>query len=192
MDSRLINLEEEKEIETGATTSRQGSIGKEKTGMDDEPSEKEDGSIRNETSAESEDDEGEYPDVVRMLFIVIALVLSVFLACLLPSTQSGRTDELQVALDGTIVATAIPKITDEFHGLDLVGWYGSAYFLTLGSFQSTWGKAYKYFPLKITFLCSVFVFELGSLICGTSIMSFPEYPSQILIHLQELHQTLHL
>jgi len=66
----------------------------------------------------------------------------------------------------TIVATAIPKITDEFHGLDQIAWYGSAFFLTLASFQSTWGKAYKYFPLKITFLTSIFMFELGSLICG--------------------------
>jgi len=68
----------------------------------------------------------------------------------------------------TIVATAIPKITDEFQGLDLVGWYGSAFFLTVASFQSTWGKAYKYFPLKITFLISIFIFELGSLICGAA------------------------
>jgi MFS family permease len=66
----------------------------------------------------------------------------------------------------TIVATAIPKITDEFQKLDAIGWYGSAFFLTVASFQSTWGKAYKYFPLKTTFLLAVFVFELGSLICG--------------------------
>ncbi len=68
----------------------------------------------------------------------------------------------------TIVATAIPKITDQFHGLDLVGWYGAAFFLTVGAFQSTWGKAYKYFPLKTSFLLAIFVFELGSLICGKS------------------------
>jgi len=68
----------------------------------------------------------------------------------------------------TIVATAIPKITDEFHGLDLVGWYGAAFFLTVGAFQSTWGKGYKYFPLKATFLVSIFIFELGSLICGVA------------------------
>ena len=68
----------------------------------------------------------------------------------------------------TIVATAIPKITDQFHGLDLVGWYGAAFFLTVGAFQSTWGKAYKYFPLKTTFLISIFIFELGSLICGVA------------------------
>lgn len=66
----------------------------------------------------------------------------------------------------TIVTTAIPRITDEFHSLDQVGWYGSAFFLTLASFQSTWGKLYKYFALKPVFLASVFVFEVGSLMCG--------------------------
>jgi len=52
--------------------------------------------------------------------------------------------------------------------LDLVGWYGAAFFLTVGAFQSTWGKAYKYFPLKATFLIAIFIFELGSLICGVA------------------------
>jgi MFS transporter, DHA2 family, glioxin efflux transporter len=66
------------------------------------------------------------------------------------------------------VATAIPKITDEFHGLDKVSWYGSAFFMTNGGFQSLWGKAYKYFALKTTFIISIFVFMLGSLICGVA------------------------
>jgi len=35
-----------------------------------------------------------------------------------------------VALDGTIIATAIPRITDQFHALQQVGWYGSSYLLT--------------------------------------------------------------
>lgn len=30
-----------------------------------------------------------------------------------------------VALDNTIISTAIPAITDEFHALQDVGWYGS-------------------------------------------------------------------
>ncbi len=66
----------------------------------------------------------------------------------------------------TIVATAIPRITDEFHSLDEVGWYGSAFFVTLASFQSTWGKLYKYFPLKTVFIAAAAAFELGSLACG--------------------------
>lgn len=40
--------------------------------------------------------------------------------------------------------------------------------MTLGGFQSAWGKAYKYFPLKISFLLAIFIFELGSLICGVA------------------------
>lgn len=47
-----------------------------------------------------------------------------------------------------------------------IGWYASAFFITLGVFQSPWGKAYKHFHLKFTFLTAVFLFELGSLICG--------------------------
>ncbi|KAL8823438.1 MAG: hypothetical protein Q9191_005855 [Dirinaria sp. TL-2023a] len=94
----------------------------------------------------------DYPRAFKLAMIVVALVLSIFL----------------VALDMTIVATAIPRITDEFHSLDQVGWYGSAFFLTVGAFQSTWGKAYKYFPLKITFLVSIGIFELGSLLCGVA------------------------
>ena len=94
----------------------------------------------------------EYPTGARLVCIVIALVLAIFL----------------VSLDLTIVATAIPKITDEFHGLADVSWYSSAFFMTIGGFQSAWGKVYKYFPLKISFLISIFIFELGSLICGVA------------------------
>lgn len=47
-----------------------------------------------------------------------------------------------------------------------MGWYGSAFFLTVASSQSTWGKAYTYFDLKKVFLLSIGVFEIGSLVCG--------------------------
>ena len=40
--------------------------------------------------------------------------------------------------------------------------------MTNGGFQSSWGKAYKYFDLKYTFLASIFVFELGSLVCAVA------------------------
>lgn len=95
---------------------------------------------------------GEYPAGARLVSIVVALALCVFL----------------VSLDLTIVATAIPKITDDFGGLEDVSWYSAAFFMTIGGFQSAWGKVYKYFPLKISFLISIFIFELGSLICGVA------------------------
>jgi MFS family permease len=71
-------------------------------------------------------------------------------------------------LDTTIIATAIPYITDEFHTIQDVAWYVSATFLTFAAFQSTWGKALKYFSIKQTFLLALFVFELGNLICGVA------------------------
>ncbi len=101
---------------------------------------------------EPEPDLSDYPAGARLVAIVIALVLVIFL----------------VSLDMTIVATALPKITDEFGGLQDVSWYSTAFFMTAGGFQSAWGKAYKFFPLKIAFLAAVGVFELGSLICGVA------------------------
>ncbi|KAI4242031.1 MAG: hypothetical protein L6R40_004258 [Gallowayella cf. fulva] len=94
----------------------------------------------------------EYLQGWRLAIVMLALLLSMFL----------------VALDMTIVATAIPRITDEFHSLDQVGWYASAFLMTLASFQSSWGKAYKYLPLKWSFLASVLIFELGSLACAVA------------------------
>lgn len=76
-----------------------------------------------------------YPSGLKMFSILLGVVLTMFL----------------VALDMTIVATAIPRITDEFKSLDDIGWYGSAFFLTVAAFQATWGKGYKYFPLKVCY-----------------------------------------
>lgn len=53
-----------------------------------------------------------------------------------------------VALDRTIVATAIPTITDEFHSLGDIGWYGSAYMLTTSAAQLVFGRLYKYYSMK--------------------------------------------
>ncbi|KAF2221582.1 DNA repair protein RAD50, partial [Elsinoe ampelina] len=93
-----------------------------------------------------------YATGARLVGIVLALVLSIFL----------------VALDMTIVATAIPKITDEFQSLEDVGWYGSAFFLLVASSTNMFGKAYKFFPLKIVFLTSIAIFEIGSLLCAVA------------------------
>ncbi|KAL9101619.1 MAG: hypothetical protein Q9163_003138 [Psora crenata] len=69
----------------------------------------------------------EYPSGLRLVFIVLALVLGIFL----------------VSFDLVILATAIPKITSGFHGLDEVSWYTAAFFMMIGGFQSAWEKPYK-------------------------------------------------
>ena len=73
-----------------------------------------------------------------------------------------------MALDNTIIATAIPKITDQFKSIDDVAWYGSAYLLTTCSFQLFFGRLYTFFSIKWTFLAAVGIFELGSLVCGAA------------------------
>ncbi|KAL3423692.1 major facilitator superfamily transporter [Phlyctema vagabunda] len=94
----------------------------------------------------------EYPTGVKLGLISLSLCLSVFL----------------MALDNTIIATAIPKITDQFHSLPDVGWYGSAYLLTTASFQLLFGKFYTYFSIKWVYLIAIAIFEFGSLICGVA------------------------
>ena len=53
-----------------------------------------------------------------------------------------------VALDRTIVATAVPRISDEFHSLGDIGWYASAYMLTTSASQLLFGRIYKFYSTK--------------------------------------------
>ncbi|USP77299.1 efflux pump protein [Curvularia clavata] len=69
-------------------------------------------------------------------------------------------------LDTSIIGTAIPYITSDFHSLADVGWYIGAYTLGAATLQPLSGKLYTLFPTKLVFLSFVFVFEVGSLICG--------------------------
>ncbi|KAI4619451.1 MFS sugar transporter [Alternaria ethzedia] len=99
-----------------------------------------------------DDDNFEYPTKWRLTAITVALCLSVF--CM--------------ALDNTIIATAIPRITDQFKALNDVGWYGSSYLLTTCATQLIYGKFYTYYSIKWVYLIALFIFELGSLICGVA------------------------
>ncbi|KAI0391138.1 MFS general substrate transporter [Xylariaceae sp. FL0594] len=98
------------------------------------------------------EDGSEYPSGMKLALITAALCLSVFL----------------VSLDNSIIATAIPAIITEFHSLPDVGWYGSAYLLTTAALQLLFGKFYTYFSIKWVFLTAIFIFEVGSLICGVA------------------------
>ncbi|PYI15891.1 MFS general substrate transporter [Aspergillus japonicus CBS 114.51] len=69
-------------------------------------------------------------------------------------------------LDMSIISTAIPRITSDFHSLDDVGWYGSSYQLASAALQPLAGKLYANFNSKWTFFTFFTVFELGSLLCG--------------------------
>jgi EmrB/QacA subfamily drug resistance transporter len=75
---------------------------------------------------------------------------------------------LIVVKDRTIIVTAIPRITDDFHSLGDIGWYGSAYLITGSSFILTFGKVYTFYSPKWVFLFAITVFEIGSAICGAA------------------------
>lgn len=67
-----------------------------------------------------------------------------------------------------IIATAIPKITDEFHSIQDIGWYASAYMLTGSSFVLLFGKIGNFYSPKWVLLSSITLFEIGSAICGAA------------------------
>ena len=48
---------------------------------------------------------------------------------------------LLAALDQTIVATALPTITGDLHGLDHIGWVVTAYLLAVAVVMPVYGKA---------------------------------------------------
>lgn len=75
---------------------------------------------------------------------------------------------LLTALEIGIIATAIPAITDQFHALDDVGWYGSAPFLVVAVSSAPWGKAFKYLNVKSVYLASIAFFLLGSIVGGVA------------------------
>ncbi|KAK8023200.1 HC-toxin efflux carrier TOXA [Apiospora marii] len=75
---------------------------------------------------------------------------------------------LLTALEIGIIATAIPAITDQFHALDDVGWYGSATFLVVAVSSAPWGKAFKYLDVKSVYLASIAFFLLGSIVGGVA------------------------
>ncbi|KAI9704044.1 MAG: hypothetical protein M1820_005666 [Bogoriella megaspora] len=99
-----------------------------------------------------DDDESRYPHGLPVVLIVLSLVMVVFL----------------VALDRTIIATAIPEITDQFGSFTDIGWYGSAYLLTFCAFQLMLGRVYTFYSPKWVFLSLIAVFEIGSIVCAAA------------------------
>lgn len=94
----------------------------------------------------------EYPSGLKLGLLLASVFISMFL----------------VALDRLIIATAIPQITDDFHSVEDIGWYGSAYLLATCAFQLMFGKGYMFYSIKTVFLTAVGLFEIGSAVCGAA------------------------
>ncbi|RWA05749.1 hypothetical protein EKO27_g9359 [Xylaria grammica] len=75
---------------------------------------------------------------------------------------------LLYGLDANIIGTAVPRITTEFKSLPDVAWYGAAYLVTVTAFQPFFGNMYRFFNAKIVYLISIFIFEVGSILCASA------------------------
>ncbi|KAI9808661.1 MAG: hypothetical protein M1825_003812 [Sarcosagium campestre] len=141
-------------------TATQSSEEEEKVRQDEVKSEgnlqskKEEDNVVERTSEEVENDEvvAQYPGGWSLAILTFGLAMAIFV----------------VALDNTIIATAIPRITTVFNSLNDVGWYGSSYLLTTTALQPSFGKIYTYFNVKWTYLAALLIFELGSIVCAAA------------------------
>ena len=95
---------------------------------------------------------GDYLSHRQILVVMGGLMAGMFLA----------------ALDQSIVAVALPKITSELGGLDKLSWVVTAYLLTSTAATPLWGKISDLRGRRPIFQAAIVAFLIGSLICGFS------------------------
>ena len=86
----------------------------------------------------------------RILIIIGALLLGMLLA----------------ALDQTIVATALPTIAGDLHGLSHLSWVVTAYLLASTVSTPLWGKLGDMYGRKQFFQAAIVIFLIGSALSG--------------------------
>ena len=118
-----------------------------------------------------------YPTGSKLALILFGNYIAIFLVALvclgtLPSAVNNsifkHTQRTNPNQDRTIIATAIPRITDQFHSLNDVGWYAGAYLITAAGTQLIWGRIFTFYTTKYVFLTAIIIFEIGSAICGSA------------------------
>jgi len=72
------------------------------------------------------------------------------------------------ALDSTIVATAMPTVIADLHGIDHYAWVFTAYLLAEIASIPLWGRLADMYGRKRIFLLGMIIFLVGSALCGTS------------------------
>jgi EmrB/QacA subfamily drug resistance transporter len=103
-------------------------------------------------AAAAEADEISPAEHRRILIILGALMLGMLLA----------------ALDQTIVATALPTIAGDLHGLNHLSWVVTAYLLTSTISTPLWGKLGDLYGRKKLFQAAIVIFLVGSALSGLS------------------------
>jgi EmrB/QacA subfamily drug resistance transporter len=75
---------------------------------------------------------------------------------------------LLAALDQTIVATALPTIAGDLHGLSHLTWVVTAYLLASTASTPLWGKLGDQYGRKFFFQSAIVIFIIGSILAGLS------------------------
>jgi hypothetical protein len=118
------------------------------------------------------DDTVQEQSTTSISLLLVAPLLAMFLVGLdrtiISTVRSPKPCSLLSFICTDCHCQAIPRITDDFKSFDDVGWYGAAYLLTCCAFQLQFGMIYTYFPIKINFLASIVLFEIGSVVCGAA------------------------
>ncbi|KAF7303146.1 Major facilitator transporter-like protein [Mycena kentingensis (nom. inval.)] len=86
----------------------------------------------------------------KLAVVFVAMLLSVLL----------------IALDQTILATALPRIASDFNNFSLQGWVATSFVLVQTVFLLFYGQLLRIFAAKWTMITAVILFELGSLVCA--------------------------
>ncbi len=81
------------------------------------------------------------------------------------------------AMEATVVATAMPTVVSDLHGLEWYGWVGSIYMLATTLTIPVWGKLADTLGRRLVMLAGMAVFLLGSAASGfawsmTSLVAF--------------------
>jgi len=72
------------------------------------------------------------------------------------------------ALDNTIVADIQPAIVLHFDDISNLTWLSVSFLLGAAATNLIWGKVFGQFNAKWTYILCVFLFELGSAVCGAA------------------------
>lgn len=72
------------------------------------------------------------------------------------------------ALDGTIVATAVPQIVGDLGGLAVFSWLFAGYLLAVTVTLPVYGKLSDTFGRKPVLIAGVVLFLIGSLLCAAA------------------------
>jgi EmrB/QacA subfamily drug resistance transporter len=103
-------------------------------------------------SVDEVDEEAAGAEHRRILVILGALMMGMALA----------------ALDQTIVATALPTIAGDLHGLNHLSWVVTAYLLATCISTPLWGKLGDLYGRKALFQLAIVIFLVGSMLSGLS------------------------